>query len=327
MGVENQDTASPDVSEDTLDDVSTSTVVETGDTTAESSSAGTDTGEKADLLSVVRNATGRGKAATASPAEQSRDHPAASTKELDDENFSDAPFHQHPRFRQLIGQRNELKPLADKYRTIESFLTENAMSGEEATQALNTAALIKRDPEAAWAELKPIVQELLVTIGEVLPLDLKTQVQSGQMTQETAKLIAKERAKANLVKGQMSFGQAQAERQRQVAAQTAAQTAQHGVRAAVLAWETKATEDPDFAKKREDLQREVLFLQHRDGKPTTPEGVTKQLTDAMKAVNKRIEASRPRRPEIRPVTGGSTGGNPRAEPANTLDLVRNRGAR
>ena len=326
MGVENEDVASPDTSADeTLDDVS---VVEADASTAEdvadSSPAAKD--EKS-ILSVVRDAVQTKDDADPSTAEAS-DHQAAATQaEPDDENFADVPFHTHPRFRELIQQRNDLKAPAESYRRIEAFLTENAIEPNEASDAINWVALMKRDPEKAWEQIKPTIQNLLLTIGEVLPPDIRAQVASGQITSEYGKALAKERAKATIAQGQMSFRDQQLEAQRRRQEAETVSAKQAAVTAAARAWDAaKRTADPDYAKKERRLKSEVLLLQREEGVPDTPEGVKAQLDKAMKAINAEFAAARPRRPGVTPVTGGSVSGSPRAKPTSILEIVQRAGA-
>jgi hypothetical protein len=330
VGVEDQDSASPDESATvTLDDASiVEAHAETVDAPADPSPAAKD--EKT-LLSVVRDAVQPTKdAADPSPASAS-DHQAAKSAEPDNEAFADVPFHNHPRFRELIQQRNDLRAPAESYRKIEAFLVENAIEPKEASDALNWTALMKRDPEQAWAQIKPVIQDLLLTIGEVLPPDLRAQVQSGQLPADVAKALAKERAKATIAQGQLSYRDKQTEAQRKRQETDAASEKHAAVVAAARAWDTaKRTgpnKDPDFAKKERRLKSEVLLLQREDGIPDTPEGVKAQLDKALRAVNAEFAAAVPRRPGITPVTGGSVSGSPRAQPKSILEVVQSVGAR
>jgi ribosomal protein L19E len=324
MGVDDLDTASPDVSAETLDDVvaSPAEAVVAG-TEADSSSAPQAKDEKS-VLSIVRDAV---QSETPEPSTgEKRDPQAAQPKEPDEENFSDAPFHNHPRFRALIQQRNELRAPAESYRKIEAFCTENAIASEEAAQALNWLALMKRDPAAAWNEIKPTIQTLLGTIGEILPQDLREKVAGGQMTLEVAKALSKERAKATIATGAMSFRDQQDEARQRAADQQARQRKVATCVGAAREWETAARSvDADFVKKAEALEKEVRWLQHKEGVPDTAEGVKQQLTKAKKAVDASIAALRPRRPSVQPVVGGSTSGTPRAQPKSVLEIVQNGG--
>lgn len=328
-GVEDLEAASPDASETTLDDASTaSETTETDESTADSSPA--DDKDEKTILSVVRDAVQPAKDVADPSTAETSDHQTddKSTAEPDNEDFADVPFHQHPRFRELIAQRNDLRAPAESYRKIESFLTENAVKPEEASEALQWVALMKSDPAKAWEQIKPTIQGLLLTIGEVLPPDIRAQVASGQLSADVAKALAKERAKATIAQGQMSFREQQAAAQRQQTEAHAAAEKQAAVTAAARAWDASTRgSDPDFAKKERRLKSEVLLLQREEGVPDTPEGVKAQLNKALKAVNDELTASRPRRPGMKPVTGGSVSGSPRAQPTSILEIVQNVGAR
>lgn len=317
----NEDTASLDVSADeTLDEPTASAAGG-----AESSPAAD--GDKESLLSVVRDAVER--TAAASPADNSDTGggdaagDAQAPREQDDENFSDVPFHKHPRFREVLSQRNEARVNAQRYDNLTKYLNENALTGEDAAQALHWAALLKGDPMKAWETLRPVMAQLALTVGAVLPPDIRAEVQAGRMTQEYAQRLAQERAKATTLEGRMSFQQRVAERQRAADEEAARREAAQTVKRAVGAWEqAKRDSDPDFAKLGDDLTKEVLWLQRKDGTPDTPDGVRKQLDAAYKAVKSRLTAAAPRRPDITPVNGGRTGGTPRAEPETMLDVIR-----
>lgn len=325
MGVQDEDVASPDTSVDeTLDDAS---IVEAPAEIVEDVADSSPAEAKDDILSVVRNAVST-KDADPSAAPPSDHQTAPATTEPDNEGFADVPFHTHPRFRELIQQRNDLRPPAESYKKIEAFLSENAIAPQEASDALNWVALTKRDPEQAWAQIKPMIQDLLLTIGEVLPPDIRAQVQSGQLSADVAKALAKERAKATIAQGQMSFRDQQVEAQRlRQEADTVSQK-QAAVSAAAREWEaTTRNADPDFTKKERRLKAEVILLQREDGVPDTKEGVKAQLDKAIKAVNAEFAAARPRRPGVTPVTGGSVSGSPRAQPKSILEIVQSGGAR
>jgi hypothetical protein len=322
MGVDELDTTSPDVSPETLDAGAASPEVVTE---AESSPAPQAKDEKS-VLSIVRDAVGKDETPESSAGKERDPQAAQSAKEPDDEDFSDAPFHKHPRFRALVEQRNALRPAAESYRKIEAFCTENAIESSEAAQALNWLAQMKRDPAAAWEEIKPTINALLVTIGEIIPPDLRAEINAGRMTQEHAKQLSKERAKATIANGAMSFrDQQETARQRAAAAQAQAEKI-GSIKSAAREWEATARSgDADFAKKAEALEKEVLYLQRKDGVPDSADGVKAQLTKAMKAVNANLAALRPRRPGIQPVIGGSTSGTPRSKPKSVLEIIQSNG--
>ena len=103
-----------------------------------------------DALSVVRDVVDKrpkaeteapsATAAAATPAGQARQ------KEPDDEAFSDVPFNKHPRFQELLQQRNDFKTDAVRYRNVQDFIDNNGLSAEEAAELLTVGGLIKVDP-------------------------------------------------------------------------------------------------------------------------------------------------------------------------------------
>lgn len=298
--------------------------LEGGEVTDASSSAATDENDGSPL-SVVRDVVGARKDATAaSSAEGSEGGTTADgkePKEPDNEEFSDVPFHKHPRFQGLIRERNELRPDAERYRNVQNFLDSSGLSSEEAANGLATMARAKVDPAGAWEEIKPWVQKLLHAAGEVLPDDLAQRVTAGELTQETALEVSRSRAKSTAVDTRTSFEQQQRDRRDQSALGTSLMTA-------ATDWEKdRLAKDPNFAAKIVPLQKEIAWLHSQEGKPKTPEGVRDQLKRAYEAVNKQIKPAAPipvrtAKPAVRPVTGGQVAGNVRPAPKSTLDIIK-----
>jgi hypothetical protein len=317
MGVEDKDVASPDTSDEQITDVA-----------AESSPAPSET--EPDFLSVARSVVessdteAEGEEPEAAADEETPEPEASQAEETDqeeqaepdDENFSDAPFHNHPRFKKLIAQRNQFRAGHEQFQNIQKYLVENGLTGEEAAEGFEVMALLKRDPAAAWAKLKPIVQNLLVATGSVLPDDLKSRVQRGELSREAAMEMSRLRAGQQTQAQQQEF-----ERQRQ--AQIEAHQAQQAVRAEVGSWEmAMRSRDPDFDAKYDVIEGQVLRLQRSEGMPRTPAEAKAQLDRAYEAANRMVASSQPRRPAMKPVTGGRVAGTPRAEPSSMEEVVR-----
>lgn len=301
-------------------------IADTGavDTGADSSPAPKDEGEKFDLLSVVRSAVADTAEGSASPAgqEEGSDQPPAEQppsgeqpKTADDENFSDVPFHAHPRFKQLVAQRNQYREGAQQYEKVQTFLAENGIEAEEAADFLVVRALMKHNPAEAWKQLKPLVQKLLVDAGEVLPSDLKQRVQQGEMTHAAAIELSRLRAQQESGRRAQTVQAEQAQQRQQ---------AEHvrSIQQSVATWEQVTRQrDPDFEAKTEAMQKEILWLQKRDGMPKTPDDARKMVEAAYANVNKTMQ--RPVKQQVRPVTGGRVAsGQPTAAPKSMLDVVR-----
>lgn len=296
-------------------------VDDVADTGAESSPEPKKDGEKFDLLSVVRSAVAE-KADPASPAGQEVTQPEADTsaqkpeKALDNEDFSDAPFHNHPRFKQLVAQRNQYREGAKQYEQIQTFLADNGLTPEEAADALVLQALMKSNPAEAWKQMKPRVQQLLADAGEILPADLKARVQRGEMSQAAA-------VEFNRLRAMQASGEKSRAMQAEIAQRRAEQERQASITQAVATWEQSTQlRDPDFPKLTEALHKEVLWLQKRDGMPKTAEEARKMVETAYAAV-KKTAAPRVQKPAVAPVTGGRVAsGKSTGKPQSMLDIVR-----
>lgn len=316
-----------DPSSDATLDAATDTVetVEGADSAASSDAHGAT--EDEGLLSVVRDVvdpkTEDPASTAASPAEGDEDGQTTDedpdSKEPDNEDFSDVPFHKHPRFQQLLQTAKSNKADAEQYRNIQGFMDQSGLSPEETADGLIIMGLAKTDPAAAWKAIQPWVTTLLHAAGEVLPEDLAARVQAGEMTRDAAQEVSRLRAQAKANEAKQTFDQQQSERRQQTEQVNAL------VGEAVKWEQARQTRDPNFAAKLEPLKKELAYLQVVEGKPTTPEGVRDQLNRAYKAVNDAppaVALPTTDRPAKRPITGGSVSGTTRPEPTSLLDVVR-----
>lgn len=294
---------------------------------AKSSDAQDATNADDDLLSVAREViSGKVKPAeAASSAENAEPGPETGSqvaKEPDDENFSDVPFHKHPRFKQVLGRLKAAESDATRYRNVDQFISSQGMTAEDAAEALIVAGLMKNDPAEAWKRLQPILQNLLVAAGEALPPDLQRQVDAGEITHDGALRISRANASVETLKAQQTLREQQ---------QQEAQAASHrnALSRAADEWESdRQTKDPNFAAKMPALEREIAWLHRSEGVPSTVDGVKDQLKRAYEQVNKEFRPPQPptarARPATRPVTGGQPAASAQQRPVfnSTLDIVR-----
>lgn len=328
MGDNDLELTSPDSSAELDDKVTDAT---SDDTPGPDSSAEASSDDKFDLLSVVRDAvtpddaddsgsstedSGNSDDADSDDADSDAENGDETDAGPDEENFSDVPFHNHPRFKQLITQRNQYREGAVEYAKVQSFLEETGVSAEEAASALQIQGLLKTDPQEAWKQLQPVVQQLVRDIGLVLPDDLRQQVAEGKLSKEAAAEISR-------LRSQNATSQKQAEHQKQRDEQTARQQSAKAVTDAVANWELEQRKDPDFEAKAEDLMREVVWLQSKEGKPNSPDKAKDQLERAMKTVNEKIAARTKPKPSVQTLTGGRTASATEgAAPKSTLEIVQ-----
>lgn len=293
-----------------------------GDGAAASSAAD----EPKDMLSVVRDVVGPEepdssageKKAEDAGAEDGVSGEAEDKTEQDDTDYSDVPFNKHPRFQQLLEKAKRYETDAGRYQNIEGFLKQNHLTADEAADGLNIMALAKVDPKRALEQIKPFVQQLLIATGDVLPEDLKSRVQKGELSPNAAMEISRANAEAA---HQRTLQQA-ADKQRETDATTQRAEA---LRTTAASWlQDRDQRDPAFESKYPLLEREVALMQRKEGVPGTPEGVRDQLQRAYDAVNKQVRAAAPapRRPEVRPITGGGAPGKTSPQPTSMLEAIR-----
>jgi hypothetical protein len=321
----------PDLdTENTVEDANVETATDAADASKEveqsadaNSSTATDVSkaEGKDTLSIVRDVvdgTAKPEAASSADSAEAGKPGAASPKEPDNENFSDVPFHKHPRFQHVVSELKTARVDQERYRNVENFLSEQGLSGNEAADLLVIGGLIKTNPAEAWKQMKPVVEKVLIAAGELLPADLKSMVEKGEMKPEVALEVSRSRAAVQSTNNRVEFDRQRNESRQQIEARNA-------ILGTVSSWEAERKQrDPNFDAKQPALQREIAWLQTKDGRPNTPEGVRQQLQKAYDTVSAAFVAPAPvrqQRPAIRPVTGGQVNGSVRPEIKSTLDAV------
>jgi hypothetical protein len=286
-----------------------------------------------DTLSIVQDVLGEDaetEAQGSSP--DGNEEESATDGELSDEDIANLPFGKHPRFQQVLGQVKEANAKVEeltakatafetdaaRYRNIENFLQTNSLSADEAAGGLEVLALAKTDPVKAWEQIKPWVSQLATAAGAIVPPDMQKRVQEGHLTPEAARELAMANARSSAAEAQRQHAAEQAQRQQQ-------EQAQQLIISTVQSWETdRKMRDPNFDAKQHALQREVAFLQQREGKPADAVGVKQQLDRAYEAVNAAFAPPQPKpavKKAIKPVTGGQSAGKPTADVPSTVNII------
>ena len=290
---------------------------------AQSSSAESETEE--DLLSVVQDAMQTSDDADSQSDEEyeeddddgeySEDEIAASSE--DDESFDDVPFHKHPRFKEVIDQRNKYREGAEQYEQITSFLAQNNLSAEEAAQGFQIMAMMKNDPAAALEALNPFVQQLGVQSGITMPGDIQSKVEDGYLDEDAGRELSRLRAEAareRQMREQMQGQQQQAQAQAEL----------HNLAATVTDWEERTrASDPDYDLKQDEIDDRVRVLVTERGRPQTPEQAIAMAKEAYDSVNERYKARFGNKRQIKTASGGKLGGTPQAEPTSLMEAVQN----
>lgn len=292
---------------------------------AGSSTAADETPTEKDTLSIVRDVVAAEEPASEEPGSSPEGEEATvettDEKTTDDDNYTDVPFHKHPRFQHLLREKKAAEVDAVRYRNVESFLERSNLAADEAADGLEIMGLAKTDPVTAWERVKPWVEKVAAAAGVIMPPDLQEKVQQGVMTREAAVEVSRARAQVQSVQTRQQLAEQQATTRAQREGQQAIVTA-------ASSWEAdRQAKDPNFGAKLPALQREIAYLHATEGRPNTPQGVKDQCERAYKAVNAAYRPPAPavqpaRKPAVRPVTGGQVAGNTAAEPNSTLDIIR-----
>jgi hypothetical protein len=301
-----------------MDDAAATKVEELA-ATADSSTAADDK-KPDDTLSLLRDVV-KDKVDPAAPSaseEAAGSNPAdgQTAKEADNENYSDVPFHKHPRFQEVLGDLKTAKVDAERYRNVQNYIEDQGLAAEEAAELLLIGGMMKRDPVGAWERVKPTIQKLLIAAGEVLPDDLKQRVEQGEMSREAAVELSRTRAQTESMRQGQTFDRQRAEVRQQNEHQTSLQTA-------ATDWaKDRQLKDPNFDAKQPALMNNLKVLMYDEGKPKTAEGVRDQLKRAYDAVA--IPAAAPVVPKraVTPIRGGQVAGSPQTAPQSTLDIIR-----
>lgn len=291
---------------------------------AQSSGAG-DVSETAEegTLSIVRDVVSKSEeapvaAASSANEAEGQETDAQQPREPDNENFSDVPFNKHPRFQQVLGKLKAAETDAQRYRNVETFIGEQGLSGDEAAELLQIGGLIKTNPVEAWKRVLPTIQKLAIAAGEVLPEDLRQRVQAGEVSREVAMDLSRQRAANQSMTARQEWERNNSQQRQMV-------ELQQQIGSTVNSWESeRRARDPNFEAKLPAIEREVAWIQSKEGKPRDVNGVRDQLQRAYTAVSASFvapAASAPKPATKRPVTGGQVNGNVRPEPTSTLDII------
>lgn len=287
-------------------------------------------GDDEGLLAVVRDAVEKtavedeDSSEMASPAkdeatvEDGSDEEDGNELEQRADDYSDTPFHKHPRFKQLIRERNELRGKATQYDQISDFMEQNKLSAEEVAQGFKLMAMMKvGDPAAAYEELRKVTENLAIAAGHKLPEHLARKVEEGYVDQDTAQDMWREQYRAQR-EALLAEQENQRYRQQQVSTQV------NTMAEAVTAWEESVREsDPDYDLKAEMIDDRVRALVAERGRPRTADQALEYAQEAYKVVSNRLKSVRGVKQPMRTAVGGKVSGTPLPEPKSLLDVIQN----
>lgn len=296
---------------------------------AEPSAAGDkDANKRASLLDVVKAAYKAKPDSGSSTEGDKMDAKAASNAEAsgsldDDQAPKDAsqqtadkvPFHNHPRWKEMLSERDALKPKADQYEKITTFMQNAGLSSQEMADGMHVMAMMKTNPVEAYKALQGYITKIAPLAGEVLPEDLKREVDDGFINEDRAKELAR-------LKAEREFSSARnVELQQRIEAEANASRGRE-MHDAVAQWEiTEKAKDPDWSVKQEMVLDRVKVMLMTE-RPSNPSEATELARRALADVNARLRPALSRNTTLRSPTSSLSSANTRPKPSSLEDLVR-----
>jgi hypothetical protein len=244
------------------------------------------------------------------------------TAEAESEDYSDVPFHTHPRFRKLIADKNEQKELATKYQTdseqykkITDFIELNNLTAKDAVEGFKLMAMLRNNPEEGYKRLQGHMDNIGKLTGQNLPEDIQSKVDDGFLDEDAAKELSQARASLSRERSMRQHSQKRFSNATQSASE-------ERLSDTIKTWgETTLANDPDFSLKQEEFNDRISALVSERGKPKSPEDVLSIANDAYDTINERFKSRQPTKQPLKSTTKGKLGGVPIAEPTNMRDIV------
>ena len=252
-----------------------------------------------------------GKPADSSNAPSSDGSDAKPSEEEPDEKL---PFHKHPRWREVIAERDSYKADASQFRAIADYMAQTRLTTDEVNKGFEIMSALKNNPLKAREMLADTMRQLDILAGEVLPQDLSQKVDAGDITPDAAKELARTRSELAIAQQQQqAFLAAQQQ-------QTAA-TAQQGIKSAVDTWEqTVAAKDPDYEAKRQLVFKNIR-LAHLENPARTPQEALAIAEAAYKDATETLKGLLPKRGTIKTPTSQQTIAQAKPQPKSLRDVV------
>jgi hypothetical protein len=221
------------------------------------------------------------------------------------------PFHNHPRWKEMIAERDAYRTESDEFRKVTTFMSANGLSTEEVAEGFQIMALMKTNPAEAHKRISEYKSRLDAFVGATLPPEIQKKVEEGYVDEESAKELAMLKAQHGLYQQQ----QINAMQQRE-------QNARGNIHSAVVGWEQQMrVKDPDWSAKQEMVIDQVKLMLQAE-KPTTPEEALALVERAHSTIKERLSRFAPQRRPVNHVSSSTSSANATAQPRSLLEAVR-----
>lgn len=261
-------------------------------------------------------------------AEETPDQTAETETEEDPEDLPDEPSEAElkamsartkRRIEKLLAERKEARGEAEQAKPILSYMRENDIPMQDVDVVLGMAAQLRHGDFAGFLRtVEPYVNLARQYTGQVLPKDLKEQVDQGFVSPQVAQELAYRRAQEQVSKQQ-------AQRQSQAQENEVRNLRGQAIRTAVQQWEdTVKRSDPDYEAKADLIRRTAQALIAERGAPQTPEDAVSYVKMAYEEANKTVTRFRPKPKATQPTPSSvhQSSKTPQPEPDSMFDVVR-----
>lgn len=200
------------------------------------------------------------------------------------------PFHNHPRWKEMVSERDSYRGDATEFRKITTYMQSNGLTNQEVAEGFQIMALMKTDPAAAHKKISEYKARLDAFVGETLPDPIREKVDNGSIDPETAKEYAALLAQRQLEQQRLEYAQTEYARQ-----------SQDGMRSAVVNWEQqKKAKDPEWSAKEALITDRVRTLMATE-KPNTAEQAVALVERAYSQISDQLRRFAPNRQPINPL--------------------------
>ncbi len=288
------------------------------------SSTPPDETKRRSLLDVVRNAAIRRTSADEDSSSSARYNESSSQSEERADNSSNdngssaenIPFHNHPRWKEVMREKAQLAEKAKHYEEISDYMRANGLSNTEMAQGFEVMALMKNDPFRAKEILNQHMSKLSEFTGDILPTDIQDKLDNGFIDTEAAKELASYRARNQLSAKATEEYKAQA-------AEAANAERKQQMYQAVVDWESKISmRDSEYKNKQSLVTDRVKSIMQSSGNPQSPEDAVKYVEQAYNDINQRLGSLAGRNTPSRMNNSyGSSSGNSAPQPRSLQEAV------
>lgn len=221
------------------------------------------------------------------------------------------PFHNHPRWKEMIAERDAYRAESDEFRKVTTFMSSNGLSTEEVAEGFQIMALMKTNPVEAHKRISEYKSRLDAFVGATLPPEIQKKVEEGYVDEDSAKELARLQAQHSLYQQQQASAMQQREQQ-----------ALASIHSSVVNWEQQMkVKDPDWSAKQEMVTDQVKLMLQAE-RPTTPEEALALVERAHSIIKERLSRFAPQRRPVTHVSSSTSSANATPQPRSLLEAVR-----